>query len=124
MIKVNELKSAHAPIQSVHTPAEQGSIKWEGHMADDVGSTFGPEPMAFLSATAEELVLSGTRGTYKVPRVAVTKVGRGKLYPWFFSALRISHTVERLPRDLQFKPLGQHWRQVMQKLRELGYPSA
>jgi hypothetical protein len=93
-------------------------------MADDVGGTYGPEPLAFLSATSEELVLAGTRGNFRVPRTSITKIGRGKMYPWFFSGVRIHHTVGTLPRDLQFKPLGEHWRQVMQALRELGYPSA
>lgn len=93
-------------------------------MADDVAGTYGPEPMAFLSATTEELILAGTRGTFRIPRPEIIKLGRGKMYPWFFSALRIHHRVEGFPRDLQFKPLDAHWREVAEALRELGYPSA
>jgi len=44
-------------------------------MADDVSNTYGPDPLAALSATADLLVLSGTRGTFRVPRSAVTKLG-------------------------------------------------
>ena len=53
-------------------------------MADDVGSTFGPDSMAFLAAIADQLILSGPRGTYHLPRTAAVKVGRGNMYPWFF----------------------------------------
>lgn len=93
-------------------------------MSDDVAATFGPEPMAFLSATPDEIVLSGSRGTYCLPRSAVVKIGRGKMYPWFFSGVRLQHTVENFPATLQFKPIDGHWRDVAQALRELGYPSA
>ena len=93
-------------------------------MADDVGATYGPEPMATLIATAEFLSLSGSRGNFRLPRTAVIKVGRGNFYPWFFSALRIHHAVRGYPRSLQFKPLGLKPRNVMLKLRELGYPVA
>ncbi len=93
-------------------------------MSDDVAATFGPEPMAFLSATPEEIVLSGSRGTYRIPRNSVAKIGRGKMYPWFFSGVRLHHTVESFPSALQFKPIDRPWREVAQRLRELGYPSA
>ena len=45
-------------------PNTEGStqLSWPGHMADDVAATYGPEPMANLTATAEFLSLSGTRG--------------------------------------------------------------
>jgi hypothetical protein len=93
-------------------------------MADDVGATFGVEPMASLAATRDEIVLSGTRGTYRVPRTAVTKIGRGKMYPWFFAGIRIHHTMGTISRELQFKPLGGDWREVLRGLRDLGYPGA
>lgn len=91
-------------------------------MADDVAATYGPEPMATLVATASELVLSGSRGTYRVPRAAVTRIGRGKLYPWFFRAIRIHHNAAQLPRELQFKPLDSSRDEVKGQLRALGYP--
>ena len=91
-------------------------------MADDIGNTYGPDPLATLTATPDELLLSGTRGTYRVARSAVTRLGRGGMYPWFFSALRIHHTAPGLPRVLQFKPLPGHWREVLAGLRSLGYP--
>jgi hypothetical protein len=96
--------------------------KWTGHMADDVGATYGPEPLATLSATANGLLLSSTRGTFQVPRTAVAKLGRGNFYPWFFSAIRIHHQVPGYPRSLQFKPLGMKSRDLLTQLRQLGYP--
>jgi hypothetical protein len=103
--------------------ANDGEIKWPGHMADDVASTFGPEPMATLIATPDELVLSGTRGTFRVPRSAVVRLGRGKMYPWLFSALRIHHSVTGYPGALQFKPQPGNWRDVLVRLKSLGYPT-
>jgi hypothetical protein len=91
-------------------------------MADDVGSTYGPEPLASLRATPAALVLSGTLGAFQLPRSAITKLGRGNFYPWFFSALRIHHRVAGYPVALQFKPLGTHWRVVQAQLKSLGYP--
>lgn len=104
--------------QSLPADAE----RWDGHMSDDVGATYGVEPLAFLSATAKELMLCGNRGTFRFPRTAVRKLGRGKMYPWLFSAVRIHHDVPSYPRDLQFKPMGVRPRDVLDRLEELGYP--
>lgn len=93
-------------------------------MADDVGNTYGPEPMASLTASADLLVLHGTRGTHRIPRSAVTKISRGKMYPWLFKGIRIHHNVAGLPRDLQFQPLSGSWRDVQAQLKALGYPAA
>ena len=98
--------------------------KWEGHMADDISATDGPEPMALLIATSDSLFLSSTRGNFKIPRSAVTKLGKGKFYPWFFSAVRIHHSVREFPTSLQFKPLRAKPADVMNALRSLGYPAA
>jgi len=105
-------------------PPATGELRWPGHMADDVGSTYGPEPLASLTATSSELVLQGTRGTYRIPRTAVIKLGRGKMYPWFFKALRIRHRAAGVPADLQFQPLNLPWREVQAQLKSLGYPVA
>jgi len=105
-------------------PANEHELKWEGHIADDTGATDGPDPLALLIATKEELFLRSTRGNYRLPRAAITKLGRGRLYPWFFSAVRIHHAIPGLPKDLQFKPLHLSPRGVLAQLRALGYPSA
>ena len=97
--------------------------KWEGHMADDVAATDGPEPMALLIATRDSLLLSSTRGTFNIPRTTVTKLGKGKFYPWFFSAVRIHHSVREFPTTLQFKPLRGKPTDVLNALRTLGYPA-
>ena len=99
-------------------------LSWAGHMADDIAATYGPEPLANLTATAESLSLSSTRGNFRLPRAAITKLGRGNFYPWFFSAVRIHHNVRGYPRSLQFKPLGAKPAEVIAKLRALGYPGA
>ncbi len=93
-------------------------------MADDVASTYGPTPTAFLSATPDALLLSGTRGTFTIPHAAVVKISRGKMYPWLFAAVRIHHRVPNLPRDLQFKPVGIRPRDVLAQLAALGYPTS
>lgn len=93
-------------------------------MADDVSATDGPEPMALLIATSDSLFLSSTRGNFKIPRNAVTKIGKGKFYPWFFSAVRIHHSVREVPATLQFKLLRVKPAEVMVALRSLGYPVA
>ncbi len=117
---MNKIKDLESPV-TAHS-SKLAPQRWDGHMSDDVAATFGPEPMAFLSATPDEIVLSGSRGTYRIPRSAVVKVGRGKMYPWFFSGVRLHHSVKNFPATLQFKPSGQPWREVAHALRELGYP--
>jgi hypothetical protein len=111
------------PRNSTASPTAQ-ELKWEGHMADDVAATYGPEPMALLIANADSLYLSSPRGNFRLPRSAVKKLGRGKFYPWFFSAVRLHHTVAGYPRSLQFKPLRLRPREVLDQLRTLGYPVA
>jgi hypothetical protein len=103
-------------------PAAPGELRWPGHMADDVGNTYGPEPMASLTATADLLVLHGTRGTFRLPKAAVVKLGRGKMYPWMFKGLRIHHRIHGISADLQFQPLDGNWREVQARLKDLGYP--
>jgi hypothetical protein len=109
--------------QSWNPSAIPNDFKWDGHMADDVAATYGSKPLATLIATRERLILSGTRGTFEFPRAVIQKLGRGGFYPWFFSAMRIHHTVDRFPRNLQFKPLGLKWQKVLTELRGLGYPA-
>lgn len=91
-------------------------------MADDVGATFGPEPCATLKADAHELRLEGTRGQFRIARDAIRRIGRGGVYPWFFRSIHISHTISKMPHNLQFKPLGVERREIVAKLKELGYP--
>lgn len=92
-------------------------------MSDDVGATYGVKPMAYLSASPDEIVISGTRGTHRLPRAAITKIGRGKLYPWFFAGIRIRHTLTAVPSELQFKPMDVERVEVLGALRSLGYPT-
>lgn len=80
--------------------------------------------MAFLSATATELVLTGTRGNFILARTQVVKLGHGRMYPWFFAGIRIHHQVSEYPEELQFKPLGARTRDIFAQLRTLGYPVA
>ena len=91
-------------------------------MSDGVGSTFGPEPLAHLSADSEHLLLSGNRGNFRLSRSAVTKLGRGGFYPWFFGGIRIRHSIASFPEELVFKPMGVRERDILARLRELGYP--
>jgi hypothetical protein len=120
-IRMNASRQIESTLsEPVTRPGEQ---RWSGHMADDVAATYGPEPLASLVATSSELVLAGSRGTYRIPRTAVTKVGRGRLYPWFFAGLRIHHNAPGLPGELQFKPMDTHRDEVKSSLRGLGYPT-
>lgn len=98
--------------------------RWDGHMSDGIGHTYGLTPMASLSANADELLLSGSRGTFRISRSLVTKLGRGKFYPWFFGAVRIHHDIPGYPDELQFKPTGASLSEVRSRLQALGYPSA
>lgn len=115
MKEISENRPAPAP------GIANGELKWAGHMADDVGATFGPEPMATLTATANELVLAGARGHFRLPRTQISRVGRARMYPWMFSGIRIRHSLSNLPADLQFKPIQTHWRDVIARLKLLGY---
>ena len=96
---------------------------WKGHMSDGIGSTYGPEPLAHLSADPDHLILSGNRGNFRLPRSAIRKLGRGGLYPWFFGGIRIRHTAAHFPEELVFKPMVVGEREILNRLRELGYPS-
>ena len=111
-------------IASFTAASTEAGVKWEGHMADDVAATFGPDPLALLIATTDSLYLSSTRGNFRLPRNAVVGLGRGKFYPWFFSAVRIHHTIPGYPKALQFKPLRVPPREVLKQLHLLGYPEA
>lgn len=117
MIEPTSLEKIVAPV------TETGLPSWKGHMADDVGSTYGPDPLAALTVTPDGLVLIGNRGTFRIPRDRIVRLGRGDFYPWFFGAVRIHHAVPGYPGSLQFKPLGLKPREVLAKLRELGYPA-
>lgn len=114
--------SPHSPVES--PTSLDGSIsRWEGHISNGVGSTTGTD-LAFLSADANELVLSGTIGTFTLPRASVIKLGRGKMYPWFFAGISFRHQEPKCPEELQFKPVGVPAREILARLRALGYPVA
>ena len=92
-------------------------------MSDGVGATYGPKPLAFLSANSDGLLLSGNRGTFHLPRASVLKLGRGSMYPWCFGGIRIRHNIASVPADLQFKPMDAQSSDVLDRLRALGYPA-
>lgn len=91
-------------------------------MSDGVGNTFGPKPLAFLSANSDGLLLSGNRGTFQLPRASILKLRRGKLYPWFFGGIWICHNLANCPAYFQFQPMGARSREILDRLRALGYP--
>ena len=97
--------------------------RWEGHISNGVGATTGTD-LAFLSADTNGLVLSGTIGTFTLPRATVVKLGRGKMYPWFFAGISFRHRNPQCPEELQFKPEGVPTREILSRLRALGYPVA
>jgi hypothetical protein len=97
-------------------------LTWVGHMAEDGGSTTGSSPSSTLTANDHELSLRGPRGDFHVPRTAVTRISRGKFYPWFFMAVRIHHNLPRCSQELQFKPMDTTVGAIFDRLRALGYP--
>ena len=90
-------------------------------MSDGIGATYGITPMASLSADADELLLTGSRGTFHLPRAAVRKLGRGGFYPWLFRGIRIRHNIASYPDELVFRPMGVPEREILDCLRVLGY---
>lgn len=113
-----------APARAAHTThTAHALVRWEGHMSDGVGTTYGAEPTAVLEAEAEELLLSGGRGTFRVPRTAITRITRGSFYPWFFGGIRIHHRAPGLPEHLLFKPMTARSREILGQLQSLGYPT-
>lgn len=100
------------------------ALRWEGHMADDVASTYGSEPCAALTATPDELRLKGNRGDFRLPRSAITRISRGGLYPWFFKGIRIRHLNTKISSNLQFRTLTGKTNHLLAQLKTLGYPAA
>jgi hypothetical protein len=111
------------PISPVESPAklDAPTCRWEGQITNGLGTTYG-FPAATLCADSTELVLTGTIGTFRLPRASVQKVGRAKLYPWFFAGIRFHHNNPGCPEELQFTPLGLSSRAVIAQLQILGYP--
>ena len=105
------------------TSPTTAALRLEGHMSNGVGATYGAEPCAVLTATADELWLKGNLGDFHIPRSAVVKLGRGLLYPWFFRGVRIRHSIAAFPPDLQFKPMVGRSREILAQLAALGFPA-
>jgi hypothetical protein len=110
------------PNDASTTPTTSALIL-QGHMSDGIGATYGAEPCAVLTATADELWLKGNLGDFRIPRSAVVKLGRGQLYPWFFRGVRIRHSIAAFPPDLQFKPMAGRSREILAQLAALGFPA-
>jgi hypothetical protein len=116
------MNTSHDPLSRT-APATPGTLRWEGHMADDVAATCGAEAGAVLLATADELWLKGKRGDFRIPRAAVLKVGRGGFYPWFLKGILIRHNLPKLPANLQFLAFSASPGELVTGLRYLGYPT-
>lgn len=110
------------PIASINT--QSYTVRHEGHMANDMSNTSGPEPAAVLAASTDEIWIKGPLGDHHIPRSAVKKIGRGGMYPWFFTSVRVQHTVPNIPEGLQFKALNARSRDIIAELKALGYPAA
>lgn len=74
--------------------------------------------------TADEILLCGNLGSFRLPRAALRSVGRGGCYPWLFRGVRLHHTVAGYPAELQFELLGAAPHEVLERHRALGYPAA
>ena len=92
-------------------------------MHNGVGTTGGPVPGATLTATADELQIKGSLGDFRIPRTAMTKLHRGSLYPWFFQGVRIRHRIAGYPNTLLFQPIECSTRELLARLRALGFPT-
>lgn len=116
----------YQPNKPADPPQSQDTTiyRWEGHMSDGVGATSGSEPMAFLSASSGNLVLSGLRGTFQFTRSTIVRLGRASLYPWFFAGIRIHHDIPDCPDKLQFKSVEVRASEILSRLKALGYPVA
>lgn len=106
------------PTEPTEPPPE-----WEGTIFDGSGSTYGSRPPAFLRATSDELYLCGNRGTFRIPRSHVWKIGLGDFHPWRFCSIQIHHRVSSCPNQIQFKPSVTTPRSLLEQLRALGYPT-
>lgn len=91
-------------------------------MCDGVGTTAGSDPGAVLCANADEIWLKGRRGDFHLPKEAVVRIGRGRMYPWFFRGIRIRHNVAGFPTELQFGPFVGSTRDILTQLQSLGFP--
>jgi hypothetical protein len=93
-------------------------------MSDGIGTTGGPGPGAVLCANTDELWLKGRRGDFHLPRNAVVRIGRSRLYPWFFRGISIRHNVPGFPSDLKFGPWTDKSGELLAQLKSLGFPTA
>ncbi len=101
--------------------AETRADSWHGHMADQVGATFGPDAVAQLTASPEDVQVTGALGSFTLEKSAIKSISGGRMYPWFFRAVRIRATWKGADLDIQFKPLDASHRSVIQRLHQLGY---
>lgn len=90
----------------------------------DSVATSGPRSRATLSVAPDGLELNGTLGRFQFSPQAVTRVQRAGLFPWFWGGLRIRHTVAKYPHLVQFCPMGARSRDILVRLRELGFPTS
>lgn len=98
------------------------SLRWDGHMSDGVAATSGYKPGAVLCANAEALWLKGARGDFFFRREEMERIQRGRMYPWFFTGVRLQHRVGTYPEDIGFKPLAGNTRALLAQLQALGWP--
>lgn len=101
--------------------AEAPFATWHGHMANDMSNTCGPKPEAMLQAGPEHILISGPLGVFRIPRRSIRKITRGGYYPWFFRGLRLHHAEPGVPEHLQFLPLRESSRGILNQLKSLGY---
>lgn len=92
-------------------------------MSDGSTATHGHAALATLTASANELIVSGQLGTFRIPRAAVTRIGRGKWYPWLFAGIVIYHKVPGCASALPSSAIGTLARGLRQKLADFGYPA-
>lgn len=104
------------------TCSEPSSV-WKGHMTNGVGTTYGAAPAATLTVTNDEIGIEGPLGDFSLPKAAIVRITRGRLYPWIFGGLRFVHNMGGVPDELQFKPSETSSKSILERLRALGYPT-
>jgi hypothetical protein len=122
-----QLKVKNVNKSNSHSPTDvfnaATAVTWQGHTTNGVGTTYGAEPMATLTATPDQISVECPLGDFTLPKGSVIRITRGRLYPWMFGGLRFVHNMGGVPDELQFKPSETSSKSILERLRELGYPA-
>ena len=100
---------------------ETEQTTWKGAALAGGVTTHGVGSAGTLTANQHRLSIESKVGSFSFSPKDIVRIERSGFLPWFWSGIRLRHSVTGYPEEIGFCPRGASSRKVMKILQSYGY---